>query len=60
MFKKPGVRIRCLRDMGNAWERMGESEGYDDTGDAEVPLGRRWSGSNKLFTLGGPTAAERA
>jgi hypothetical protein len=50
MFKKPGVRIGCPRDMGNAWDRMDGSERYDDGGDPEGPWGMRWPGSNKLFT----------
>jgi len=50
MFKKPGVRIGCPRDMGNAWDRMEGGERYDDGGDPEGPLGMRWPGSNKLFT----------
>ena len=49
MFKKPGVRIECPRDMGNASERMGGSERYDDGGDPEGRLGMRWPGVNELF-----------
>ncbi len=49
MFKKPGVRIECPRDMGNASERMGGSERYDDGGDPEGRLGTRWPGVNELF-----------
>jgi len=52
MFKKPGVRSGCPRDMGNASERMGGSERYDDRGEREGPLGMRWPGSNRLFTRG--------
>lgn len=52
MFKKPGVRVGGLRDMGNASERMDGSERYDDGGGPEGPLGMRWRGSNKLFTRG--------
>lgn len=50
MFKKPGVRIECPRDMGNALERVGGSERYDDRGEREGRLGMRWPGSNRLFT----------
>jgi len=50
MFKKPGVHIGCLRDMGNASNWMDEIEGYDDGGDPEGALGMRWRGLNKLFT----------
>jgi hypothetical protein len=49
MFKKPGVRVGGPRDMGNASERMGGSERYDDGGDPEGRLGMRWPGSDKLF-----------
>ncbi len=49
MFKKPGVRIECPRDMGNASERKGGSERYDDGGDPEGRLGMRWAGVNELF-----------
>ena len=52
MFKKPGVHIGCPRDMGNASEWMGGSEGYDDEGDPEGPVGMRWPGSDKLLTRG--------
>src|SRR3989304_5269568 len=43
MFKKPGVRIGCPRDMGNASERMDGSERYDDGGDPWGRLGMGWS-----------------
>ena len=49
MFKKPGVRSECPRDMGNASERMGGSERYDDGWNPEGRLGMRWSGVNELF-----------
>ena len=52
MFKKPGGRIGCPWDMGNAWEGMGGSGRYDDGGDAEGPVGLRWLGSDTLFTRG--------
>ena len=52
MFKKPGVRIGCPRNMGNVSEGMGGSERYDDGGDGEGPVGLRWPGSDKLFTRG--------
>jgi hypothetical protein len=50
MFKKPGVRIEYPRDMGNASERVGGSERYDDRGEREGRLGRRGPGSRRLFT----------
>ena len=59
MFKKPGVRIGCPRDMGNASEWIDGSERYDDGGDAEGPVGMRAPGSDTLFTRG-LTAAEPA
>ena len=52
MFKKPGVRMGCPQDMGNASEWMGGSGRYDDGGDPEGPPGMRWPGSEKLFTRG--------
>ena len=52
MFKKPGGRIRCPRDMGNASERVDGSERYDDGGDPEGPTGMRGLGSDTLFTHG--------
>ena len=45
--------------MGNASERMGGSERYDDGGDAEGPVGMRGLGFEKRFTRG-VTAAEPA
>ena len=50
MFKKPGVRIECPRDMGNASEGMVGSARYDDGGDAEGRLGMREPGVNELVT----------
>ena len=50
MFKKPGGRIGCPRDMGNASERVDGSERYDEGGDPEGLSGTRWLGWNKLFT----------
>ena len=52
MFKKPGGRIGCQRDMGSASEGMGGSERYDDGEDPEGPVGLRWLGSDTLFTHG--------
>ena len=52
MFKKPGVRMGCPRDMGNASERRDGSERYDDGGEAEGPVGMRGPGSETLFTRG--------
>ena len=59
MFKKPGVRVGCPRDMGDASERRDGSERYDDEGDAEGPVGVRRPGSETVFTRG-LTAAEPA
>jgi len=50
MFKKPGGRVGGPRDTGNASERMDGSERYDDGGEPEGPVGKRWPGSTKLFT----------
>ena len=52
MFKKPGGRVGCSRDMGNASERVDGSERYDDRGDAGEPVGMREPGSDTLFTRG--------
>jgi hypothetical protein len=52
MFKKPGVRVGCQRDMGNASERMGSSERYDDGGDPEGRVGMRWPGSTSYWRAG--------
>ena len=51
MFKKPGGRVGCRGDMGNASERMDGSERYDDGRDPQGPLRMRWPGSNRLFAL---------
>jgi len=50
MFKEPGVRIECPRDMGNASERVGGSGRYEEDGEREGHVGRRGPGSNRLFT----------
>ena len=52
MFKKPGVRVGCPRDMGNASGRVDGSERYDDGAAAEGPVGMRGRGSDTLFTRG--------
>ena len=52
MFKKPGVRMGCPQDMGNASEWMGGSERYDDGGDPEEPVGMRGPGFDTRFTRG--------
>ncbi len=50
MFKKAGVRVGCLQDMGNASGGRDGSERYDDDGEPEGPLSMREPGSSKLFT----------
>ena len=52
MFKKPGGRIRCPRDMGNASERVDGSECYDGGKDPEGPMGMRGPALATLFTRG--------
>ena len=52
MFKKPGVRVGCPRDMGNASGRVDGSVRYDDGGAAAGPVGMRGRGSDTLLTRG--------
>ena len=52
MFKKPGVRVGCPRDMGNASGRVDGSERYDDGVDPEEAVGMRGPGFDRLFTRG--------
>ena len=52
MFKKPGGRIGCPRDIGNASEGIGGSERYDDGWDVERSVGMRGPGADTRF-MGG-------
>jgi hypothetical protein len=60
MFKKPGVRIGCPRDMGNASERMDGSERYDDGGGSLGALGHGLVEVQQAIRALGPAAVEPA